>query len=101
VGPEVLFHDGVYTLGLAVSFRVEGGAQAAIDAKPVAESTPESGGELRASVGDYGVGQAMEAEHMLDEHICKVSGINVVPAGDQVTSLGQAIDYYPYGIVPV
>jgi hypothetical protein len=41
----------------------------------------------------------MEAEHMLQEHIGEIPGVQVVPAGDQVASLSQAVDHYPYGVV--
>lgn len=99
--PEVLFHDGVHAFGLAISLWVEGGRESAVHDKTLAEGEPELSGELGASVGDDGVGQAVEAEDVLDEQIGKVAGGAVGAAGDEVGHLGEAVDDNEDGVESV
>ena len=76
MSPEVLFHEGIHTLGLAVRFGVERGVQAAVDPEPVTEPLPECGGELGPAIRDDGLGQAVEAEDVLDEQVCQVGCVD-------------------------
>jgi hypothetical protein len=50
MGAEVLLHDGVDSLSLAVSLRMECRGKASIDTEAVAQSSPEVSGELRTSI---------------------------------------------------
>ena len=99
VGAEVLFHDGIHSLGLAIGFRVEGGAKSPIDAEPVPEPLSEGCCNLWVTVGNYAVWQALEAEDMLDEHVRQIGCIYNGTAGNEVACLGKPVDHHPDGVV--
>jgi hypothetical protein len=98
VRPEVLLHDGVESLCLAVGLRVEGGGHATSNLESAAQPTPEVGGELGATVGGDCLWQAVQAEDPLEEQVGEVGGVHVGAARDEVALLGQAVDNYPNGV---
>ena len=100
MGAEVLLHDGIHPLDLAVGLRVQGGAQSPIDAEPVAEPLPEGCCKLWATVRDYTARQAVEVEDVLDEHVRQIGHVHGSTAGDEMSCLGKPVDHHPDGVVP-
>ena len=78
---------------------MEGGAEAAVDPKPVAQSLPRGCGELRPAVGDYGVREAVEAEDVHHDHVPLFGGVDGGTAGDEVARFGEPVDDDPDGVV--
>jgi len=91
-GSEVLFYGLVLPLGLAVGLRVEGGRESLVDAHVGADSTPESAGELRSTVGDEIVWYAVVADHVLEKHTCQFQLVDNLSAGQVDCHLSQSID---------
>jgi len=59
-----------------------------------ADSSPESAGELRATVRDDVIWYAMFADHVLEEHPCQLRLVDMFPAEQVNRHLSQSVDNY-------
>ena len=101
VGPEVLFHDSIEVLGLSICLWVEGSAETHIDFEVDGKMSPESCNELWSSIGDNGLGKAMESPYFSEEQVSEVFSVDCGVAEDQVALLRETADDDSDGIVSV
>ena len=88
VGPQVLFQDGINSLGLAISLMMEAGGEVLGDADKFAQGPGEYRGKLGTSIGYNGVREAMEPEDVIKIQAGHLFGVRVLPGWNIVRHLG-------------
>jgi hypothetical protein len=87
LGPKILFCDCIDALRLTIGLGVEGSTRGGLYSKAGSKVSPKASDELRTTVGDKVVGEAVVLEDILDGQLGETLGVDGGVAGDQVALL--------------
>lgn len=97
---EVHLHALVDALALTVGLRVVRGGVEQFGARRGEQLTPKRAGEDPITVGDDGVGEAVELDDVVLEDACHLRGVERVAKRNKVRELCQSIDHHHDRVVP-